>query len=222
MPRSPQRFLVGLATLGLALTVASNAQAQRRGFGRMFGPTPAVSLAQLEEVQTELKLTDDQKSKVTKMNEDLGEDRQAAREDAGQDFEKMRKELAVLNAQYDKEFTAALDDTQKARAQQIYLQVNGPAALTDETVAAALKISDEQKQKLEQALTDNRAKWREGFQNFQNLSEEERAKRSEELTKSRDESLLAVLDDAQKKQFEEMKGAKLEVDLSKLPRGGRR
>lgn len=221
MLRTHKRTMVFLVAGGLLLTVATSANAQRRGFGRMFGATPAVSLAQLEEVQTELKLTDDQKAKVTKLNADLSEERRAAREDAGGDFDKMRKEVALLNIEFDKEFAAALDEAQRTRAQEIYVQVNGPVTLTDEAVAAALKITDEQKQKLEQALADSRAKSREAFQNFQNLSDEERAKRSEELAKSRDESLLAVLDEAQKTQFESLKGGKLEVDLSKLPRPGR-
>lgn len=221
MVRSPQRPLVCLALFAFAILFASSAHAQRRGFGRMFGPIPAVGLAQLDEVKSEIKLTDAQKEKVGKLNDDLSEERRAAREDAGGDFEKMRKEFALLNAEFDKEFLAALEEPQQARAKEIYVQVNGAAVLTDEWVAAALKESDEQKQKLEQALSDNRAKWRDSFQNFQSLSEEERAKRMEELTKARDEALLAVLDDTQKQDFEKMKGAKIEVDLTKLPRPGR-
>ena len=120
------------------------------------------------------------------------------------------------------EWHAALDETQQKRSLEIYLQVNGPVALTDEPIAKALAITDEQKGKLETALNESRAKSREAFQDFQSLSDEERAKKSEEITKARDESLLAVLTDEQKKQFEEMHGAKLEVDLSKLPRQGGR
>jgi Spy/CpxP family protein refolding chaperone len=222
MFRSPQRTLICLTACGVLLIAASTASAQRRGFGRMFGATPAVTLAQLEEVQTELKLTDEQKGKVTKLNADLGEERRAAREDSAGDFEKMRKEVALLNAEFDKEWHAALDEAQQKRSQEIYLQVNGPVALTDEPIAKALAITDEQKGKLETALDESRAKSREAFQNFQSLSDEERAKKSEEVSKARDESLLAVLTDEQKKQFEEMHGAKLEVDLSKLPRPGGR
>lgn len=220
MIRSHRRMLVCLIACGALVSVASQANAQRR-FGRFFGPTPAVSLAQLTEVQTELKLTDEQQEKVTKLNADLGEERRAAREDAGGDFDKLRKEIALLNKEFDQEFAGALDDAQKARAQEIYIQVNGPVTLTDEPVATALTITDEQKEKLEQALADSRAKSREAFQDSQNLSDDERAKRFEELSKSRDESLLAVLNEEQKKQFETMQGAKLEVDLSKLPRPGR-
>lgn len=221
MFRSPKRTMICLAAGGVMLLLASNASAQRRGFGRLFGATPAVALAQLEEVQSALKLTDEQKEKATRLNADLREERNAAREDAAGDFEKMRKEIALLNAEFDKEWSTALDDTQRARSQEIYVQVNGPVTLTDEAIATALTISDAQKQQLEQALADSRAKMREAFQDFQSLSDEERAKRSEELSKSRDDSLLAVLNDDQKKQFETMQGAKLEVDLSKLPRPGR-
>jgi hypothetical protein len=221
MARAPQRPFVWLTVFALSVIVASSAQAQRRGFGRMFGPTAAVSLAQLSEVQTELKLTDEQKEKVARLNDDFAEERRAARDDAAGDFEKMRKELALLNVEFDKELLESLDDAQQARVMEIYLQVNGPTALTVGWVAEALKLTDEQKTKLEQVLTDDRAKWRESFQQFQGLSEEERTKRFEEMTKAREDALMAVLDDTQKQEFEKMQGEKLEVDLSKLPRPGR-
>ncbi len=222
MNRAPHALLVCLASLGLLLVSTSSAGAQqRRGLNRLFGVIPSVTLAQLEEVQADLKLTDEQKTKVASLNEDLSEERRAAREDAGGDFEKMRKEINLLNAEFTKEFNAALDEAQQKRSHEIYLQANGPVALSDESVATALKFSDEQKQKLEQSLADSRSKAMASFQSFQSLSDEERAKKVAEMVQSRDDGLLAVLDEAQKKQFEEMKGAKLEVDLSKLPGPGR-
>ena len=56
---------------------------------------------------------------------------------------------------------------------------------------------------------------------LRDLSEEEAAKKVDELIKSRDEKLLAVLNDEQRKAFEQMCGEKLEVDLSKMPMPGR-
>ncbi len=222
MNRPPHVLLACLASLGLLLVSTSSAGAQqRRGLNRLFGVIPSVTLAQLKEVQADLKLTDEQKTKVASLNDDLSEERRAAREDAGGDFEKMRKEITLLNAEFTKEFNATLDEAQQKRAYEVYLQVNGPVALSDESVAAALTFSDEQKQKLEQSLADSRSKAMASFQSFQSLSDEERAKKVAEMVHSRDDGLLAVLDDAQKKQFEEMQGAKLEVDLSKLPGPGR-
>lgn len=221
MNRSHRVLLVCLASLGLLFAVTSQANAQRRGLMRMFGVIPSVTLAQLEEVQTELKLTDEQKQKALTLNDDLSEERQAARQDAAGDFEKMRKEIALLYVEFTKEFNALLDEGQQKRAQEIYVQVNGPLTLTDEAIATALKLTDDQKQKVEQSLADSRSKAFAAFQDFQSLSEEERAKKSEEMIQSRDEALLAVLDDAQKTQLEELKGAKLEIDLSKLPGPGR-
>lgn len=221
MSRSLRMVLVCLVSALTLAALTSPAAAQRRGMSRLFGVITTVQLAQLEEVQTELKLTDEQKTKVATLNDDLAEERRAAREGAGGDFEKMRKEITLLNAEFTKEFNELLDDAQKKRAQEIYLQVNGPLAVTDEAVAAELKLTDDQKTKLEQSLTDSRTKMFSEFQGLQSLSEEERAAKINELIQSRDEGLLAVLDEAQKKQLEEMKGAKLEVDLSKLPGPGR-
>ena len=53
------------------------------------------------------------------------------------------------------------------------------------------------------------------------MSDEERTKKVEELIRDRENSLLAVLTAAQRKQFEEMKGKAIDVDLSNLPGPGR-
>jgi hypothetical protein len=212
---------VSLVAVALWSTTSSSASAQRRGFTRLFGVITSVQLAQLDEVQAELKLTDEQKGKVTTLNTDLSDERRAAREDANGDFDKMFKEIALLNAEFTKEFNELLDETQRKRAHEIYLQANGAVALTDDAVAESLKVTDEQKTKLQQSLADSRGKARDSFQDFQSLSETERDAKVAEMIKSRDDGLFAVLEDAQKKQFEEMQGAKLEIDLSKLPGPGR-
>lgn len=94
--------------------------------------------------------------------------------------------------------------------------------LTVEAVADELMLSEEQKQKLAEAADDSRAEVFDSFQDLQNMTEEERAKKIQELVESRDKSLLAVLTDEQKEKFEQMKGEKLEVNLENLPRFGGR
>jgi hypothetical protein len=49
------------------------------------------------------------------------------------------------------------------------------------------------------------------------MTEQQRSERITELIDTRDKSLLAVLTDEQREQFESLKGAKIEVDLNKLP-----
>jgi hypothetical protein len=56
---------------------------------------------------------------------------------------------------------------------------------------------------------------------LRDLGQEEAAKKADELLKSRDEKLLAVLTDEQRAEFEKLKGKELKVDWSKLPLPGR-
>lgn len=217
------RFAAAAASVGLVIAMADSASAQRGrgGIGRLFGPIPAVTLAQLTEVQQELKLSDEQNDKIAELNDDLSDERRQIFQEAAGDFAKMREDIAELYSEYALKFNALLDEAQQKRAQEVYVQVNGLVALRDEPVAAALKLSNEQKQQVEQALEASRESAFSAFRDFQSLSEEERAKKVEELVQSRDESLLAVLSDEQKQQFEKMKGPGIEVDLSNLPRRGR-
>ena len=57
------------------------------GFSRLFGVIPAVSLAQLAEIQQELKLNDEQKKKVVQLNEQLNDERRQLFQDAAGDFD---------------------------------------------------------------------------------------------------------------------------------------
>jgi Spy/CpxP family protein refolding chaperone len=199
--------------------VVQDAMAQRGGAWVRFFLQPAVSLAQLEEVQQDLKLDDKQKQVVVDLNAKLNDDRMALFQDAGGDREKIRQGIAKLYQDVTAKFNESLDEKQQKRAREIYLQVNGPVALQDEQLAAELKLSDEQKEKLEQARDASRSEFMNA--GLRDLTEEEAAKKVDELIKSRDDKLLAVLNDEQRKAFEQMCGEKLEVDLSKMPMPGR-
>jgi hypothetical protein len=213
-------WLAGSICLVAVLT--DSAAAQRRGNSRLFGAIPSVTLAQLEEVQQELKLTDEQKQKVEQLNEELVAARRDAWENAAGDFDKMREDIAKIYADFTTQFNTALEEPQQKRAQELYIQINGAVALTNEAVTKELMVTDEQQKKLDQAAEESRQQVFDSFQDFQNMSDEERAKKVEELIESRDTSLSAVLTDEQKAQFEKMKGEKLEVNLDNLPGPGGR
>lgn len=212
-------FTLSTCLCAALLSVSDVALAQGRGGRGGFGPTSAMALAGLEEVKKDLKLTDEQNTKIAALTEELNGKRRAAFEDAQGDFGKAMAEGAKLSAEYGKKFTEILDEAQNKRATEIFVQVNGASALTDDSVAAALKLSDEQKTKLKSANDEANASLRESFQGFQDLSEDERATKMREWREGRDKTLLAVLDEVQVAAFEDMSANKLEIDLSKLPRG---
>ena len=200
---------MGLGMAAMLAIVIQPAWAQRgRGLGRMGGFSPA-TIAALDEVQGELKLTDEQKTEIETINDDT---RSAMRElfnsGDGPNFEAFEKLNQEATAKVDK----VLDAGQVKRLQEITLQVNGASALNDSAVREQLHFTDEQTSKYEEARNANR----DAMQELQDLSREERQAKRDELRKVADDRLLAILTPEQKTEFEAMKGAPLEIDLSQL------
>lgn len=193
-----------------------------RGFG-FGGTTPQLTLAALPEVETALKLTDEQKTQIADLSDEFDDERRNAFGGGGGGgggfSEEARAARAKLNADFAAKLNALLEEPQQKRLQEIYIQVNGTPALLDDAVVTALKISDEQKDKLNDALADQRQAMMDAMQDFRDMSPEERNEEMAELNKERDDALLAVLNDDQKSQFEAMKGEKIDIDMSQLRRG---
>src|SRR5262245_31294717 len=163
----------------VAAATAPRANAQIAGFIRLFRPYHQSSLAQLPDVAKELKLTDEQKTKIVEIYDKLNEDRGALFQQANGDFESIREDMTKLNAESAKEVNKLLDETQQKRLAQIYVQANGPTALFDDAIAAELKLTDEQKTK----LADVRNAQFGAFQgvDWQSLSEDEANKKIDEI-----------------------------------------
>lgn len=217
-----RRVALSAAVLAIVFTLCQPAWAQRGGGAarvRIF-LQPAVSIAQLEEVQQELKLSDQQKQQVAALNEELNQQRREAFQNAASDWEKLREEIEKIYQETQDKFAKQLDESQQQRLQEIYLQVNGPLVLQNKEVASALNVTEDQQEKLVQVGNE----MRDAFRNagLRDMSEEEAAKKVDELLDQRDEKMLAVLTEEQRTQLDEMKGETLEVDLSKMPGPGRR
>jgi Spy/CpxP family protein refolding chaperone len=224
MTRFLAKVWLGLLALALLATTTQPAMAQRgggRGMGGMGGPTAKARLATLSEVETELKLTDDQKSKIKAISEQLVTDTRGLFGGGGDPGE-TREKMEQLNKDASAKVDALLDAGQQKRLQEIAIQVNGPSALSDPAVSKQLALTDEQTKKLEEARQANSQAMRDAFADTGQMSREERQAKRDELKKASDEKLLGVLTDQQKTEFEALKGAPLTVDLSPLrpQRGG--
>lgn len=230
MARFARSFVIVAAVLVAATSSTSNAAIDdglsRENEGVAEGARPArtrmlvqhpITLAQLEDVAGELKLSDEQKKKIAELADEMQQERQAIFQSAAGDFDMIRREMNDLNAQMEDELNEALDESQRKRIKEIYVQVNGPAVLQNAKMVAELKLDDEQKSKLETAMDEARTRMFGAFQEFQSLSPEDRETRQNELADERDAAYLAVLSDEQKKSLEEMKGEKFDADLSKIP-----
>lgn len=224
-----------LALASIALTL-STATAQQRGRGGFFGfggggGTSLVTTAASEAVQKDIGLSGDVASKLRELRDDYlaavrkeyetgGVSFQGFQDMSREDREKMQAKVAEINRKLAEEFNPKLKSLvaadQYKRIQQIQLQSNlrfgGPGALTYAEVASELKLSDDQKSKLNELSGEFGRRSRDlGF----DASTESRAKLREEFTAKTNELLNAE----QKSALEKLKGP--EFDVSQLNFGGR-
>ena len=195
----------------------------RQGFGRMRGSF--VEFLSLEQVQKELKLSEDQIAKVKEIGEKL---RTEMREQSAglrdiQDVQERRTKMTEASNQFDEkargQFREVLSQEQMMRVYQIRLQVRGAVyALNNGWVADRLKLTDEQKKKAAELEKATESRVSEAYSPLSGLSQEERRERMAELrekiSKMRDEAeqkALGLLTAEQKETFEKMKGEKLEL-----------
>jgi Spy/CpxP family protein refolding chaperone len=226
-----KRILFSVVAVTLALlvsTVSAQQKGRRGGFGG-FGPTNLVTLAANESVQKDLGLSGDVAGKLTSLRDDYRAAVQKEYQSAGinfQDFQNItneqRQKMAdigrKLNNEFDPKVKELVSADQYKRLKQIQLQANlrnqGPSALTDADVAAELKLTDEQKKKLDDLNAEYGRRLRGGAgggggaEAFAQLREERTTKTMEVLTAD------------QKAKLETLKGGAF--DVSQLGFGGRR
>ena len=219
------------------LLVAGTASAQQRGRGGFTfggGGGSLVTIAASESVQKDLGLSADTSSKIRELRDDYGAALRKEYETANISFEgfqnmsreereKLTAKMAEVNRKLSDEFNpkvkALVSADQYKRLEQIQLQSNlrfgGPGALTYSNVASELKLTDDQKKKLEELNTDYTRRQRELFTGGGGGNNEARTKLREEFTTKTNELLTAD----QKSTLEKLKGP--EFDVSQLGFGGR-
>ncbi len=143
--------LLALA-LGAALAASATAQApegQRRGLG--MGHDSLLGLLRIEQVQTELKLSDEVAARVTELRETLGAEMReqfAALRDID-DQQQRRAKMTELSAEFDgkarEQLREVLSQEQMRRLYQIRMQVR-PAvdSLANRRVVGRLQLTEEQ------------------------------------------------------------------------------
>ena len=209
-----RRVCVKMLAAGLVVLLASPAFAQAPARGMRPAPT-AASLLRNEKVQTELKLTDDQKASVTKITDKYKDDLATAR--TNMDRAKTGELTKLMNADLDKAIPDILKADQTKRLNQLVVQASGLDAFAKDDVKAALKLTDaqtktidDQKAEVQKDADDllkdvgtDRAKRREAMQKVQTM-------RTEAVTK-----ILGGFTDDQKKTWTGLTGDKFEFDFGR-------
>jgi Spy/CpxP family protein refolding chaperone len=219
------------------MMAANVAFAQGRGGGRggFGGPGMggASGLLRFEQVQKELKMTEDQVAKVGEIQREMFAGFGQGGGGGGQNLsdeerQKRREEFQKKAEENNKKILALLDDSQSARLKQIQLWTGGVAALAGDQESAkeaakALKLTDDQKEALKTITEESGKKSMEIGAGFRGADEEQRTKlmaQMNEIRKETEAECAAVLTDEQKAQFEKMKGPKFEFDMTAFGRGG--
>jgi Spy/CpxP family protein refolding chaperone len=205
--------VVGLALVTVMAQVASAQPGGRRGGG--FGML-SMRLATFDQVQSDLKMTDDQKAKVAEIDDQLRSSRDELFQQRPEDFNAAMEKMDKLNRGAADKLSDVLDKGQLKRLAGIDVQVSGPQALNDPIVVDQLSLSDEQKTKLAQARAESRQAMHDSMGQWQDLSREERHEKFSEVMDQQGKKLMAVLTPEQQTEFEQLKGEPIDIDMSQL------
>ncbi len=231
------RGVVSMAMVAVLL-VATTALAQQKGKGGFRGGgmgagfgNSLVTLAGNEAVQKDLGVSSDTASKLNSLRDDLNAARQKENQSAGinpQDFQNLTNEQRQkmveignkLNAEFNPKLKEIVSADQYKRLQQIALQSGlrnqGPGALLAPEVANELKLTDDQRQKLNALNMEFGQRQRELFTGGFN------ADAAAKLREERTTKTMELLTADQKETLNKLKGSEFDVSQLGFGFGGRR
>jgi hypothetical protein len=214
----PTGIVVALA----AVTAFAQQPAQRGGMFNAFRGLrmPAGILLMMPEVQTELKITDEQKTKMATIRQEVQQEvqkeligsfdfqalRDLSQEERDKKLGEVRTKIEGLIERVDGKVEKVLESEQMKRLRQLRLQSEGAAAFSQPEVVAKLKLTDEQKTEIKKIQDESLGQFR-GIN--RNSTAEERQAAFAKIQESRAKSLksiLAALGDDQLLDWNEMTG----------------
>ena len=214
-----RRLVAVILSLGVLALLTSSASAQ--GFGR-FGGGGGTMLLSNKGVQQEIKLTPDQQKKVEALAEVLREKVMGINEkvqDVAQGPERQAKRMELMkpiNEELKKSLAQIVSPAQLTRFNQIVLQTANIQAFSDPDVVAKLKITDDQKSKIQDIAMGAMERRRELFQGFQD-DREGTMKKMADLNKELMGKCAALLTADQKALWKDMVGEPYEVKFEPPP-----
>jgi len=206
-------------------------------------------LLRIEQVQKELKITDEQKTKLEavltsyqqKSRDQMGGNR-GLRDLPQDEREKKMKEMQdarkTLLAETDKELAKVITAEQTTRLDEIQLQQQGVEALKNEPVAKKLEINADQAKKIDEAITWGQEEQRKLFQGMRGQGGQggqggadpaafrQAQEKRDQVRKDTMAKAMEVLTKDQQEKFAKMKGKAFELDRAAMrgpggPGGGR-
>lgn len=174
-------------------------------------------LLRIEKVQKEIELTDDQKAELQKIEEQSRTRMRELFQGGGQDREAARQRFEQARQETEKAIEGVLLPNQVKRLKEIRLQVVGiDGALRDAEVRKELGVTEEQVQKIREAVQKAMEEMRGQRQQGERPSAEEMQKRMQEMRTKMAEAAMAQLTEEQKNKWNKMIGEKLEISPSEI------
>ena len=175
--------------------------AQRgQGFGRMMGMGMASALLERPDVQRELNLTEQQKTQIRQMQEAM---RTAWQEMRNLPPQERRQKMDELRQKNDP--TKVLNEPQKKRLREIELQAMGPTAFLQPEVADELKLTQEQRSRLQGIVMEQMQQLREQFQGG-GSGQGQGMQNFQQMRDQMEKHMLEVLTPAQRQQWQQIQG----------------
>lgn len=235
--RSRNMYLLIAVAIVASLTAADVMAQRGRGGGRggPRGGGGATSLLNIKEVRDEIEMTDEQWADAGKIIEEARADRQRgdrpniremSEDERTAYFAKARKEAEQRESKLRKSLGDVVLDHQFARLDEIYIQVQGVAALQTSGVQEKLKITGAQAKELADTSRKQqesmREKMREIFQGGGQGGDRDQIRdQMTEMRKEMEKGVLAVLSKEQQQGFEKLKGEPFEMPQRTGRRRGR-
>mgnify|MGYP001045004619 CR=1 FL=1 len=171
-----------------------------QGFSRMMGAGLAGLLLQRPDVQRELNLTEQQKTQVQQMQESMRAAWQELRNLPPQERRQKMEELRQKN-----DPTKVLNESQKKRLRELELQAMGPMAFLQPEVADELKLTQEQRSRLQGIVTQQMQQLRERFQGG-GFGQGQGIQNFQQMREQMEKQMLEVLTPAQREKWQQMQG----------------
>ena len=198
-----------MAVVGASMAQGGGGGQGRGGFGRMGGGGPVGTLMR-KDVQDELKITAEQKTKIEALQKEQQDTMRAKMEElrngGGFDREAMQAEMAKMNATFKKKATDILTPAQLPRFKEINIQLSGGQALLDADNQKELGITDDQKTKLQGVQQSVMQEIMSGGVDFQSMTQEERQAFGKKMQDKIAAEMMKVLTKEQTDKFKTMQG----------------
>jgi len=214
-------MMVLMMSATFVLAAETDRPQRRRGSRSGRVRSSLLGLLSLEQVQKELKVTEDEVAKVKKIGEKLRDEmrKKYAELRKIEDADKRRAKMNEMREQYDsasrKQLHDVLSREQMIRLYQIRSQYQAVSdTLAGKYVAEKLKLTDDQKTKAAKIGSDARTKRYDIYRTMRGADEKKRAEAGKKLAEIRadaDKQALELLTKEQRAEFEKMKGKKFEI-----------